>query len=254
MKPAAVWWCLEQVGLLPDEIIDVALESGCEGIELAPEEHWESIRDRGLVIVSHRGHDSIEIGLNRLDQHARIHHELEVAIDLAEAWLVPYLICFSGSRGEQSDLEGLWTCAEGLRPVVAKAEKTGVTLVIELLNSRVDHPLYQCDRSDWGSTLVEMVGSLNVKMLYDVYHAQIMEGDVIRTIRRDADRIGHFHVAGNPGRNEPNASQELNYPAIYRSMSDTGYRGWVGLEYVPLEPPLASMKAAVRQLRDATGG
>jgi len=253
MDAAAVWWCLEQAGLLPHEIIDVALESGCRGMELAPEEHWPALRDRGLAIVSHRGHDSIEVGLNRPDQHPRIHQELCASIELAKDWSVPVLVCFSGSRGEESDLEGIWATVDGLRPLVPVAEAAGVTLAIELLNSRVDHPLYQCDRAAWGSTVVDMIGSPNVKMLYDVYHAQIMEGDVIRTITRDASRIGHYHVAGNPGRNEPDDRQELYYPAIYRAIAETGYNGWIGLEYVPQDAPLASMKAAVRQLQESLG-
>jgi hydroxypyruvate isomerase len=146
------------------------------------------------------------------------------------------VIFFSGNRKGMSDEEGLANCAEGIKQVVGLAEKKNVMLIMELLNSKVDHADYMCDRTPWGVKLVKAVGSPNFKLLYDIYHMQIMEGDVIRTIQDNHQYIGHYHTGGNPGRHEIDETQELNYPAIVKAILDTGYDGYLGQEYIPARP------------------
>ena len=187
----------------------------------------------GLEIACMCGHASLGDGLNQSGNHDRIEAELRENIAYAETHGIRNLICFSGNRNEgQDDEEGLAVCVAGLRRVAAAAENAGVTLVVELLNSRVDHPGYQCDRTAWGVELCRRVDSSAVKLLYDIYHMQIMEGDLIRTIRENLDFIGHFHTAGNPGRHEMDSTQELNYTGICRAIAATSYQGYVAHEFM----------------------
>jgi hydroxypyruvate isomerase len=159
---------------------------------------------------------------------------------------IPSVICFSGNRRGQSDEEGIEICAEGLKQIMPAAERAGVSVVMELLNSRVNHKDYQCDRTPWGVALCQKVGSERFKLLYDIYHMQIMEGDIIRTIQNNHTYIGHYHTGGNPGRNEIDETQELNYPAIMRAIKATGYQGFVGQEFIPKRDPLTSLREAIR--------
>ena len=163
---------------------------------------------------------------------------------MAAQWNIPNLICFSGNRGGLDDATGAEITAENLRAVAKMAEDAGVTLVLELLNSKVDHPDYQCDKTAWGVQVCRMVDSPRVRLLYDIYHMQIMEGDIIRTIRENHANFGHYHTAGNPGRNEIDASQELNYPAIVRAIAETGYTGYVAQEFIPTGDPVVALQAA----------
>jgi len=153
----------------------------------------------------------------------------------------------SGNRGTVSDEEGRKNCVEAVKQVVGLAEKKGVTIVMELLNSKVNHKGYMADHTDWLVEVIKRVGSPRFKALYDIYHMQIMEGDIIRTIRDNIDYIGHFHTGGNPGRNELDETQELYYPAIMKAIVETGFKGWVAHEFVPKrKPPLDSLRQAVR--------
>jgi hydroxypyruvate isomerase len=247
------WWCLEGLGLDADGIVRAATEAGCDGVEMAPVDLWPRIRDAGLSVAADRGHASLEVGLNRPAEHDRIEREILANLRLAQDWGVSTLICFSGNRGGISDDDGAAHAIAGLRRVAAAAEDAGVTLAVELLNSRVNHPDYQCDHTAWGARVVDAVDSPRVKLLYDVYHMQVMEGDVIRTLTENAARIGHYHVAGNPGRNEPDATQELNYPPIYRAIAATGYDDWIGMEFIPRGEPTASLRAAVAGMRSSLG-
>ena len=159
---------------------------------------------------------------------------------------VPNVVCFSGRREGLSDEKGLAHCAAGLKQIMPVAEEHGVTVCMELLNSTVDHPDYQCDHTEWGVELVERVGSPRFRLLYDIYHMQIMEGDVIRTIRNHHDAIAHYHTGGVPGRNEIDDTQELHYPAIVRAIAETGYEGFIGQEFVPTaDDPLRSLREAI---------
>jgi hydroxypyruvate isomerase len=156
------------------------------------------------------------------------------------------MIVFSGNRDGLSDAEGLRNCAAGLKRLMPMAEERGVTIVMELLNSKVDHRDYQCDRTRWGVDLVKEVGSDRFRLLYDIYHMQIMEGDVIRTVSDNLWAIAHFHTGGVPGRAEIDSSQELQYPAICRAIADGGYRGWIGQEFIPRRDPMTSLREAVQ--------
>lgn len=194
----------------------------------------ELAKSSGLAVASFSGHHSLPDGLNKPENHDRIEAELKDSIDIAAEYEIPGLICFSGNRNPgQSDYEGLVCCAQGLRRVVPYAEERKVNLNVELLNSKVNHSGYQCDRTDWGVALCEMVGSPRVKLLYDIYHMQIMEGDVIRTIQQSIQWIGHFHTAGNPGRNDLDDAQELDYGGICRAIAATDYDGYVAHEFGP---------------------
>ena len=223
-----------------------ATQIGYEAIDLVPSEFWPLVRDHGLKIAAVDGHASIHDGLNRRENSGRIVGELESNIARAAEWGIPNLICFSGNRDNHGDVEAAEITAENLRQVARLAEDSGVTLVLELLNSKVDHPGYQCDHTDWGIKVCEMVASPRVQLLYDIYHMQIMEGDVIRTISKNHTYFGHYHTAGNPGRHEIDDSQELNYPAIMRAILDTGYVGYVAQEFVPAGEPIAALRSAFR--------
>ena len=155
------------------------------------------------------------------------------------------MICFSGNRRGIDDRTGMNNCVKALKQIVPVAEKANVILNMELLNSKVNHHDYMCDRSPWGVELVKRVGSDNFKLLYDIYHMQIMEGDVIRTIRQDHTVFGHYHTGGNPGRNELDDTQELNYKAIARAIADIGFQGYMAHEFIPLRDPLTSLGEAV---------
>jgi hydroxypyruvate isomerase len=196
----------------------------------------EAAHSAGLVVASFTGHDSIDYGLNDETQHERIEHELRSSIDLAVANRVPSIICFAGLRHpSRTDLEGLVTWARGVRRIASYAEEKGITLNLEVLNSRVDHPGYQGDRVDWCLAAVEMVNSPRVKILFDIYHVQIMEGDVIRRLRQAMPHIGHIHTAGNPGRRDLDDG-EMNYPAIAKAISEACYSGYVGHEFFSCSP------------------
>src|SRR5262249_34205183 len=164
-------------------------------------EYWQMVKDHGLKIASTRGHASIPDGLNRRENRARIEKDIRENLDLAVKWGIPHLICFSGNRNGLDDTTGAEITAENLRHMAKLAEDAGVNLILELLNSKIDHPDYQCDRTAWGVKVVDMINSPRVKLLYDIYHMQVMEGDVIRTIRDYHDYFAHYHTAGNPGRN-----------------------------------------------------
>lgn len=252
-KASLTWWSFADRGVEAEALIRAAAAMGYDGIELADEALWPPIADAGLAIASHRGHGTIEAGLNRRQNHDRIERELLANLELAQQWRIPVLICFSGNRDGISDEAGIEETALGLSRVAKAAEEAGVTLALELLNSRVDHPGYQCDRTAWGLAVIERVASPAVKLLYDVYHMQVMEGNIIGAIRAHHPAFAHYHVAGNPGRHEPDSSQELRYRAIYEAIAATGFTGYVGMEFIPLGDPIRSLRAALNDLTEVTG-
>jgi len=207
-------------------------------------------KKHGLRVVSFIGHSGMAEGLNRRECHDDCERELRESIDIAAANEIPGIICFSGNRyAEASDEECIEIAAEGLRRIAPVAEEKGVNLNLELLNSKRDHIGYQCDRTAWAAAVVDRVGSPRVKMLYDIYHMQIMEGDVIQTIRDNIDRIGHIHTAGVPGRNDMDDTQELNYTAIAGAIAETGYDLYVGHEFSPKGDRIEALRETFRIFR-----
>lgn len=252
LKASYAWWAFQGRGVDAESLLHESAALGYNGVEMAEPELWPLVREAGLEIATHRGHGWLEDGLNTPANHDRIEREIRENIALARQWGCPVLICFSGNRHGASDDEGIEVTATGLSRVAREAEEAGVTLAVELLNSRVDHPGYQCDHTAWGVQMIEQVNSPAVKLLYDVYHMQIMEGDVIRTIASQHQHFAHYHVAGNPGRHAPDDTQELNYPPIYRAIADTGFTCYVGMEFVPQGEPIAALRDALATLRRST--
>jgi hydroxypyruvate isomerase len=237
-----------------DQLSQMAKELGLDSVELLEPDEWAVPRRHGLTCAM--GYATVPDprtrltqGFNRVENHAWLIPAYQRAIPLAAAAGVPNVICFSGNRNGLDDVVGRETCARGLAPLLPLAEQHGVTLCMELLNSRQDHPDYQCDHTVWGVALAKQLASERFKLLYDIYHMQIMEGDVIRTIRDNHQYIGHFHTGGVPGRHEIDESQELNYPAIMRAIAATGFSGYVAQEFVPTRDPRTSLAEAVRLCR-----
>ena len=246
LKQSASRWCYRNIAL-PD-LCKAGKAMGLAGIDLLAADDWPVVRQNGLVCSMGYAairDDFIPRGFNDPANHDLLVGELEQALPVAAQHGVPNLIAMFGNRQGRSDEQATHACITGLRRVAPAAEKAGVTICVELLNSKVDHKDYQGDRTAFGANIIEGVGSPRVKLLYDIYHMQIMEGDVIRTIRQHAQHIGHFHTGGVPGRHEIDGTQELNYHAVARAIADTGFAGYVAHEFVPVRDPLRSLKEAV---------
>jgi hydroxypyruvate isomerase len=232
------------------EFIPRVAKIGFAAVEIwKPDEHFIELYDltqqHGLRIASFSGHDSLPIGLNDSSQHSRICDELQHSIDLAASHGVPGVICFSGNRrAGQSEEDAIETCAEGFRKIAPYAEEKGVNLNMELLNTLVDHPGYQSDHSSWGLEVVKRVNSPRVKLLFDIYHMQIMEGNLIQTIQDNIQWIGHFHTAGVPGRFEIDDTQEINYRGVSRGIAATSYDLFMGHEYRPRRDLFETLREA----------
>lgn len=231
-----------------EHLVKTAADIGYAAIELwsRPPDFEDTVamaKRNGLAVASMSGHASLPDGLNKRSNHDRIEAELKTSIDIAAEHGIPGLICFSGNRQpHMSEVEAIEAVADGLRRIAPYAEQKGVNLNLELLNSKVDHPGYQCDHTAWGVAVCERVNSPRVKLLFDIYHMAIMEGDLIRTIRENSKWIGHFHTAGNPGRNDLDDTQELNYAGICRAIATTGYELYVGHEFRPKGDPIAALQ------------
>jgi hydroxypyruvate isomerase len=213
-------------------------------LDLRKVEELKGLNEKlGLSLAAFSGHASVPDGLNRVENHPRIKEELRRSIKAARALGCPGLICFSGNSVEGLGREEqIAATVAGLRPVAPMAEKAGVDLNLELLNTKVDHPGYFNDSTAIGLEIVRRVASPRVKLLYDIYHMQIMEGNLIATISDNVEHIGHFHAAGVPGRHDIDLSQEINYHAVFRAIEQTGYQGFVGLEYWPQGETTESLK------------
>jgi len=219
---------------------------GLESVELLGAGDWPKVRKAGLICAMCNGPDSISYGWNRVEHHDDLLPKFEKAIPEVAEFGFPNIITFSGNRKGMSDEEGLENCVKGLKRLVPIAEKHKVTVCLELLNSKHDHKDYMCDHTAWGVEVCRRVGSERLKLLYDIYHMQIMEGDMIGTIRENHQYIGHYHTGGVPGRNEIDDTQEIYYPAVMRAIVATGYKGFVSQEFVPKRPDaLASLKQCV---------
>ena len=241
-------WCYPRLSV--EELAAAGEEMGLASVELLDPEDWPVLEKYGLICAMPfgpvaEGYNRLTDGFNHMENHDWLIPGFRERIkEVAEAGY-PNVICFSGNRGSLNDETGLYHCLKGLKAILPTAEKYGVTVCMELLNSKVDHQDYQCDHTLWGVELCKRVDSERFKLLYDIYHMQIMEGDVIRTIRDYHPYIAHYHTGGNPGRNEIDHTQELNYAAIMRAIVETGFTGYVAQEFIPTRDPLTSLREGV---------
>ena len=242
VNQSACRWCYGGIPL--DELAAAGKQIGLVGIDLLTPGEFEAIKAHGLICTMTSSH-GLTKGLNDPANHEECLAAINAAIEATanEGWR--NVITFSGNRNGLDDDAGLENCVKALREVVPVAEKAGVVINMELLNSKVDHKDYMCDNSPWGVELVKRVGSDHFKLLYDIYHMQIMEGDIIRTIEQNHPYYGHYHTGGNPGRNEIDETQELNYAAICRAVVDTGFDGYLAQEFIPKRDPITSLADAV---------
>lgn len=245
LKQSVCRWCYSKIPL--EALAAHSAKIGLKSVELLKMDEFKVVKPLGLTcaMLSPPG-NSIPDGLNRPEFHARIQNGLKEAIEFAAAEGIPNVICMSGNRRGMPDDVGMKNCAVGLKPVMGLAEQKKVNVCMEGLNSKVNHKDYMYDKTDWGVALCKMVGSPRFKLLYDIYHMQIMEGDVIATIRKYKDYIGHYHTGGVPGRHEIDETQELHYPAICKAILATGFEGYLAQEFIPVHSPLASLSASVR--------
>jgi hydroxypyruvate isomerase len=243
LKQSICRWCYGRIPL--EKLCEIAKSIGYQSIELLSPDEAKKVKAAGLTCALLGGAD-IAKGLNRKEYHDPIVKSLTRLIDFAAEEKLPAVICMSGNRGGLDDEEGLKTCLVGLKRVIGHAEEKKVTLIMEGLNSKVDHKDYMYDKTAWGVALCKALGSERFKLLYDIYHMQIMEGDVIRTIRANKDYIGHYHTGGNPGRNEIDETQELNYRAIAQAIVATGFKGYLAQEFIPKRDAAASLAQAFK--------
>lgn len=238
-------WCYGKIPL--EELCQAAQAIGIRSIDLQGPKEWATLKKYGLTCaMAHGAGMGIPKGFNRVEYHDRLVDDYEKLIPLAAEAGLPNVICFSGNRNGLDDEKGIDICARGLKRLMKLAEAKKVTLVMELLNSKVDHKDYQCDHTEWGVKLCQRIGSDRFKLLYDIYHMQIMEGDIIATITRYADYIAHYHTGGVPGRHEIDQRQEIYYPAVMQAIVKTGFQGFVAQEFVPTgNDPLKSLRDCV---------
>lgn len=239
-------WCFGHLSL--DELCKEAKAMGIKGIDLVGPEDWPTLKKYGLESTMCNGAEiNLVDGFNDKKFHAQLIKSYTDMIPRVAKAGYKNLICFSGNRRGKTDEEGWNNCVEGLKQLLPLAEKHNVVLVMELLNSKVDHKDYQCSKTAWGVELAKRLGSENFKLLYDIYHMQIDEGDVIRTIRNNHQYFAHYHTAGVPGRNEIDETQELYYPAIMKAIVETGFKGYVAQEFVPKrDDKLASLRQSIQ--------
>ncbi len=231
-----------------EELCIYAKEIGIKAIDLIGPKEWSVLREHGLDSSMCNGAEiSLVKGWNDPQYHAVLIKNYSEHIELVSKAGHKNLICFSGNRNGMDDETGMKNCAKGLKQIMGQAEKKGVVVQMELFNSKFDHKDYMCDKSAWGVALCRMIGSPNFKLLYDIYHMQINEGDVIRTIRDNHEYFGHYHTAGVPGRHEIDESQELYYPAIMKAIAETGFKGYVAQEFIPTSKENAGKLEALKK-------
>jgi hydroxypyruvate isomerase len=238
-------WCYASIPM--EEFCASAKQIGIKAIDLVGPKDWDILRKHSLHSSMCNGAEvSLTEGWNDKTYHEKLIKNYSEMIPLVAKNGYTNLICFSGNRKGKDDETGLANCTEGLKKIMSIAEKNNVMVIMELLNSKVNHKDYQCDKTAWGVELAKRIGSPNFKLLYDIYHMQIDEGDVIRTINDNHQYIGHYHTGGVPGRNEIDNTQELNYPAIMQAIVKTGFKGWVAQEFLPTWPDkIAALKQGV---------
>ena len=237
-------WCYEKIPL--EELCEKGAAMGLKAIDLLNEDEWDVPRRYGLVCgMGYGGGGEIRSGMNRVENHGKIEEAFRKSIPRAAKLGVANVITFSGNRGGMSDEEGTKNTIAGLNRAKKIAEDHGVTICMELLNSKVDHKDYMCDHTEWGVRVMKAVNSPRVKLLYDIYHMQIMEGDLIRTINENIEWLGHFHTGGVPGRHELDNTQEVNWVGVMRAIAGAKYTGYVAHEFIPAREPMRSLQEAV---------
>ena len=248
LKHSICAWCFKKHWNI-DQMCAVAGTLGCKSVELAPVADWPTLKKHGLAcaIASSHGFDK---GMNNPKYQDMCLEKLRQSIDACAEAGFPNVITFTGFREDIPDDVGLKNCIAGFKKIVGHAEKQKVTLCLEMLNSRVNeemkgHPGYQGDHTDYCMEIIKQIASPRFKLLFDIYHVQIMDGDIIARIRKHAEWIGHVHTAGNPGRRELDDKQEIYYPPIMKALADVGYNGYVGHEFIPTRDPLAGLKEAI---------
>jgi hydroxypyruvate isomerase len=265
IRQSLALWCLDATewGWDLERVCRLARDLGCQSVELVLPESWTTVREHGLACaLAYNGmpEPGFAKGLNNTAYHDEVIARTQQTIDRCAAFGVPNVIAFTGYKwrdaldptsGEIPLAEGADNCVAGLKVLASRAEARGVTVCLEMLNTRDDshpmkgHPGYQGDDMDYCAEIVRRVGSPNVKLLFDVYHVQVMNGDVVRRLRQYRDLLGHVHVAGNPGRGELDDSQEIHFPAVMKTLLDVGYTGYVGLEFIPTRDPERALAEAV---------
>ena len=245
IKQSVCRWCFQDMPL--EQLCIAAKGMGIKGIDLVGPADWPTLKKHGLDSPMCNGAElNLTDGFNDPKYHDQLQARYKEMIPKVAQAGYTNLICFSGSRRGMSDEQGLENAVRGLQPLMALAAQHKVVLVMELLNSKVNHADYQCNHTSWGVALAKKLGSENFKLLYDIYHMQIEEGDVIHTITEHHPYIAHYHTAGVPGRHEIGDMQELNYPAIMRAIKATGFKGYVAQEFIPAQSDkLASLRQAV---------
>jgi hydroxypyruvate isomerase len=250
IKQSIVHWCFRDYWDLA-QTAKIGADLGCQSVELVGPEHWPTLKQHGLVCAIAGSHGFTK-GMNNPAHQEECLAILRKRIDECAEFKFPSVISFTGMSGDLSPEEGAKNCVEGFKKIVGHAEKQGVTICLEMLNSRVSthpmkgHPGYQGDHTDYCIDIIKRVGSPRLKLLFDIYHVQIMDGDVIARIRQHAEHIGHVHTAGNPGRGELDNAQEINYPPIMQALLEIEYDGYVGQEFIPTRDPLVGLSEAVR--------
>jgi hydroxypyruvate isomerase len=244
LKQSVSRWCYNKIPM--PEFCRAVADMGLPAIDLLEEKDWEIARQHGLICsMGYAGGGTIPDALNNKANHDSIVKGFEKGIPAAAKAGVPNVITFFGNRKGMSDAEALENCVLGLNRVKKIAEDNGVTICVELLNSKRNHKDYHGDRTPFGVEIIKAVGSPRVKLLYDIYHMQIMEGDVIQTIKDNIQHIAHFHTGGVPGRHELDDTQEINWATVCKAILDTGFKGYVAHEFVPVRDPLTSLREAV---------
>lgn len=234
-------------GMSFEDRCKTAAELGVYGYDLVGPEQWPTVKKYGLIPSLATGTGmTIKVGAIHKEQHDKFEKATNELIDKAAAAGVPDIILLAGERGGMSDEQGWDNAVAITNKFKGHAEDKGINLVMELLNSKVDHPDYICDRTSWGVEYCKRVNSPRVKLLFDIYHMQIMEGDIIRTVRKNMQYIGHFHTAGNPGRHEMDDTQEMHYKGIAKAIADLGYQGYIAHEYSPQRDAVTSLKETLK--------
>lgn len=246
IRQSACVGCFTREGVTAETVIREAKRIGYAAVESVGEEHWGLARELALPVTMLCGHWPLDKGCVHVEDRAEIDPSIRGSIDKAAENGIPNVLLFSGNRRGISDEQGAANAVEYLKSLAGLAEKKKVTLSLELLNGIVDHPDYMCDHTAWGLDVVKRVGSPRVKLLYDIYHMQITEGNLIPSITGAIDYISHFHTAGNPGRNDLDDTQEIHYPGVMRAIAGTSYAGFVGHEFFPKGDPIAALEAAFR--------